>query len=383
MKPAPIPSSGHSAFGPFGVPSRRLPCVCAAGRRSCWRCRRRGRLSSDEGASSGVRSAGVFPARIVDRADGRHTARHFRLRARSCTRPLLQLVESVHAASLIQCRLLQASNLPLRGGRVQQKSRHKSCAKVALSVGHAARWFHGLAWDPPLRSDLMVPSPPVSCPQEVRYGRTVGCGIGGGWAGACFGGAISQDIPLGITRGMASDDYHAERSAVSSSQLKRMLVSPPTSCAVERTGGIDRSDAVRHRAPTAACWRAIHSRQRFFATPKVNRQTKARRSPGSTGQAAGRTMFLADWLPASSASMDNARMTQGTRNPGHRRSRSGARLDRFGDRHQVQGQDRLVAAGRSRTSSRRWTSPGGRLLEACARMQYALSAAMYCEGVSR
>lgn len=35
-----------------------------------------------------------------------------------------------------------------------------------------------------------------------------------------------KDIPLGITRGMASDDYHAERSAVSSSQLKRMLVSP-------------------------------------------------------------------------------------------------------------------------------------------------------------
>ena len=35
-----------------------------------------------------------------------------------------------------------------------------------------------------------------------------------------------RDIQLGITLGMAPDDYHAERSAVSSSQLKRMLVSP-------------------------------------------------------------------------------------------------------------------------------------------------------------
>mgnify|MGYP000228685418 CR=1 FL=1 len=44
-----------------------------------------------------------------------------------------------------------------------------------------------------------------------------------------------KDIPLGITRGMASDDYHADRSAVSSSQLKRMLVSPAVTASTDRS----------------------------------------------------------------------------------------------------------------------------------------------------
>jgi hypothetical protein len=33
----------------------------------------------------------------------------------------------------------EASNLPVHGRRVQQKSRHESSRIVALSVGHAAR----------------------------------------------------------------------------------------------------------------------------------------------------------------------------------------------------------------------------------------------------
>ena len=34
------------------------------------------------------------------------------------------------------------------------------------------------------------------------------------------------DIPFGVTRGMSNEDYHGDRSAVSSTQLKRMLISP-------------------------------------------------------------------------------------------------------------------------------------------------------------
>jgi hypothetical protein len=60
----------------------------------------------------------------------------------------------------------------------------------------------------------------------------------------------------------------------------------------------------------AACWRAIRSRTRFFATPKVNRQTKEGKAlaEGYRLEAAGRTMFPADWLPGIERIVDNARM---------------------------------------------------------------------------
>ena len=72
----------------------------------------------------------VMPA-IVDRAVGRHTVRHFKSAASDPAQALLQLVEeSVHAASHPSGVVyFEASNLPLRGCRVQQKSRHKSSRK--------------------------------------------------------------------------------------------------------------------------------------------------------------------------------------------------------------------------------------------------------------
>ena len=72
----------------------------------------------------------VMPA-IFDRAVGRHTVRHFRSAASDPAQALLQLVEeSVHAASHPSGVVyFEASNLPLRGCRVQQKSRHKSSRK--------------------------------------------------------------------------------------------------------------------------------------------------------------------------------------------------------------------------------------------------------------
>ena len=108
-----------------------------------------------------------------------------------------------------------------------------------------------------------------------------------------------KDIPLGITRGMASDDYHAERSAVSSSQLKRMLVSPAHfMCGLNEPE--ESTEAMLFG--TVLHGRMLESDSfptRFFATPKVNRQTKEGKALAEVYrvEAAGRTMFPADWLP--------------------------------------------------------------------------------------
>lgn len=129
-----------------------------------------------------------------------------------------------------------------------------------------------------------------------------------------------KDIPLGITRGMASDDYHAERSAVSSSQLKRMLVSPAHfMCGLNEPE--ESTEAMLFG--TVLHGRMLESDSfttRFFATPKVNWQTKegkalARGLPGRGGRADDVSGGLAARHRAHRGQRANAR--QGPRDPGH------------------------------------------------------------------
>ena len=194
-----------------------------------------------------------------------------------------------------------------------------------------------------------------------------------------------KDIPLGITRGTASDDYHAERSAVSSSQLKRMLVSPAHfMCGLNEPE--ESTEAMLFG--TVLHGRMLESdsfTERFFATPKVNRQTKEGKALAEVYrvEAAGRTMFLADWLPGIERIVDNARMHDKARvilGTGEAEVALAWIDPETGIKCKVKidwwhGTRTLADVKSALDVTRDGFS------KACARMQYALSAAMYCEGV--
>ncbi|TXH51349.1 MAG: hypothetical protein E6Q93_22215, partial [Burkholderiaceae bacterium] len=82
-----------------------------------------------------------------------------------------------------------------------------------------------------------------------------------------------QDIPFGVTRGMSNEDYHGDRSAVSSTQLKRMLISPAHFLS-KLSEPEDSTEALLFGS-------VLHGRllepdtfeSRFFAMQKVNRAT--------------------------------------------------------------------------------------------------------------
>ena len=82
------------------------------------------------------------------------------------------------------------------------------------------------------------------------------------------------DLPFGVTRGVSNEDYHGDRSAVSSTQLKRMLISP----AHFLSGITDPEESTE----ALLFGSVLHGRllepdtfdSRFFAMPKVNRARK-------------------------------------------------------------------------------------------------------------
>jgi hypothetical protein len=154
------------------------------------------------------------------------------------------------------------------------------------------------------------------------------------------------DIPFGVTRGMSNEDYHGDRSAVSSTQLKRMLISP----AHFLSGITDPEESTE----ALLFGSVLHGRllepdtfeSRFFAMPKVNRARKEgkQRYAECMVQAAGRTVYPEAWKEPIERIIDNA-MT-------HRKARE---LLAKGEAEvalvwldpdtgsQVQDQDRLVA----------------------------------------
>ena len=82
------------------------------------------------------------------------------------------------------------------------------------------------------------------------------------------------DIPFGITRGMSNEDYHGDRSAVSSTQLKRMLISPAHFLSgitdpEESTEALLFGSVLHGRLLEPITFEA-----RFYAMPKVNRARK-------------------------------------------------------------------------------------------------------------
>jgi hypothetical protein len=124
---------------------------------------------------------------------------------------------------------------------------------------------------------------------------------------------------------------------------------------------------------------------RFFATPKVNRQTKEGKAlaEGYRIEAAGRTMFPADWLPGIERIVDNARMHDKAREilgTGEAEVALAWIDPETGIKCKIKldwwHRTRLLADVKSALDV---TRDG--FSKACARMHYALSAAMYCEGV--
>lgn len=116
------------------------------------------------------------------------------------------------------------------------------------------------------------------------------------------------DIPLGITRGLSNDDYHTEGSAVSSSELKRMLISPAHfACGTE----------CEETRESLLFGTVLHGRllepdafaARFFAAAKADRRTKVGKALAEAQEveAAGRVMFPEEWLPTMDHIVANAR----------------------------------------------------------------------------
>lgn len=194
------------------------------------------------------------------------------------------------------------------------------------------------------------------------------------------------DLPLGMSRGIENDAYHGDRSAVSSTRLKRMLISPAHFLAgftdpEESTEAMQYGTVLHGRLLEPATFA-----QRFYPMKKVNRTTKEGKAlyADYLAEAAGRFVFPLDWLEGIERIVDNAHM--------HRRVRSilsdGEAEVAFAWIDEETGIKLKVKAD--------WLSSRFDLLsdvksaadvtqagfsKAAARLDYPLSAAMYCEGV--
>jgi hypothetical protein len=193
------------------------------------------------------------------------------------------------------------------------------------------------------------------------------------------------DLPFGILHGLSSEDYHGDRSAVSSTQLKRMLTSP-----AHFLSGINEPEESTEALLFGS---VLHGRMlapdafdaRFFAMPKVNRAKKdgKQRYAEYLVQADGRTVYPEAWKEPIERIIDNT-MT-------HRRAR-----ELFAN-----GEPEVVFVWLDSDTGIKckirvdwWARPSALVdvksaedvtvdgfRRACARFGYALSAAMYCEGV--
>lgn len=168
------------------------------------------------------------------------------------------------------------------------------------------------------------------------------------------------DIPFGVTRGMSNEDYHGDRSAVSSTQLKRMLISP----AHFLSGITDPEESTE----ALLFGSVLHGRllepdtfeSRFFAMQKVNRATKAGKQIYAERlvEAAGRIVYPVAWKEPIERIIENAMA--------HRRARE------------------LLSRGEAEVALVWLDEETGikcKVNKACGRLGYALSAAMYGEAV--
>ena len=193
------------------------------------------------------------------------------------------------------------------------------------------------------------------------------------------------DIPFGVTRGVSNEDYHGDRSAVSSTQLKRMLISP----AHFLSGITDPEESTE----ALLFGSVLHGRllepdtfdSRFFAMPKVNRARKEgkQRYAECMVQAAGRTVYPEAWKEPIERIIDNAMA--------HRKARellakgeAEVALVWLDPDTGIKCKIKIDWWHDARTladvkSAEDVTFDGFR--RSCARLGYALSAAMYCEGV--
>ena len=193
------------------------------------------------------------------------------------------------------------------------------------------------------------------------------------------------DVPYGVTRGMSNEDYHGDRSAVSSTQLKRMLISPAhflsgISDPEESTEALLFGSVLHGRLLEPDSFEA-----RFYPMPKVNRATKVgkQRHAECLAEAAGRTVYPIAWKEPIERIIDNAMA--------HRRARE---LFAHGEAEIVLVWLDAETGVKCKVKIDWWANPrmlvdlksaedvsfdGGR--RACGRLGYALSAAMYCEAV--
>lgn len=194
-------------------------------------------------------------------------------------------------------------------------------------------------------------------------------------------------IPLGITRGLDNAAYHAERSAVSSSQLKRMLVSPAHyQCMID---GDAQEECEALLFGTVVHGRLLEPESfagRFYPMPRVDKRSAEGKALAATlaGAARGKTVFPEDWLPLIDAMVRSAHahpkiaeiLAQGEAEVAF------AWIDpETGIKCKVKPDwwcGTLVADVKSAVDGSREG-----FSRACARYAYHLSAEMYLEGVER
>ncbi|KAK0039499.1 PD-(D/E)XK nuclease-like domain-containing protein [Biomphalaria pfeifferi] len=192
-------------------------------------------------------------------------------------------------------------------------------------------------------------------------------------------------IGLGMTRGMENDAYHGDRSAVSSTQLKRMLISPAHFLS-QLSDPEESTEAMQYGT-------VLHARllepdtfnERFYGMPSLDKRTKEGKAEFErhNALARGRVVFPVNWMRGIERIVDNAML--------HRQVRSilsageaelaFAWIDReTGIKLKIKvdwmSNPTLLADVKSALDV---TRDG--FSKACARLGYALSAHMYCDGV--
>ncbi|NUZ08524.1 PD-(D/E)XK nuclease-like domain-containing protein [Piscinibacter koreensis] len=277
-------------------------------------------------------------------------------------------------------------------GGVHPKARIGPPAEVAIGVAGHWRSIAQVQRGPPRRAVLSKRARSVSCSgsndtemamsQDLQEDDVEA-------VDACEPAAAPMrevpDIPFGITRCMRNEDYHGDRSAVSSTQLKRMLISP-----AHFLSGISDPEESTEALLFGS---VLHGRllepdtfeSRFFAMPKLNRARKEgkQRYAECLVQAAGRTVYPEAWKEPIERIIDNAM--------GHRKARellakgeAEVALVWLDPDTGIKCKIKIDWWHDARTladvkSAEDVTFEGFR--RSCARLGYALSAAMYCEGV--
>lgn len=194
-------------------------------------------------------------------------------------------------------------------------------------------------------------------------------------------------IALGMTRGLDNDAYHGERTAVSSTQLKRMLISPAHFLS-QLSDPEESTEAMQYGT-------VLHARLlepdtfagRFYGMPAVDKRTKAGKEEFDRHMALanGRITFPSAWMNGIERIVDNAMMHRQVRDilgAGEAEVAFAWIDEETGVKLKIKADWCNFPTVLADVKSALDVTRDG-FSKACARLGYSLSAYMYCEGYSQ